>query len=390
MFNFIKGLSRRGHQIHLVSTALDSVSPSIANAVAEYCDSLHLVHHPQSTWRRLCWIFGSLLLRKPFVVFKHAPASLGRTVRNVVSKVQPDVILLEFHYLSDSVRGIGLPKVVDMHNIDHVLYERLAHTSGWGLKKIHGLLQRPIMYNFERKIPDRFQACLTVSENDASILRRVTGAAAIWVVPNGVDVDYFRPGRESHSRRWDLIYVGSMDYYPNIDAVLFLCRRIMPIVWSSRPETSLIIVGRDPSPAVKRLSRDPRIIVTGEVQDVRYYWERASIAVLPLRIGGGTRLKSLEAASMAKPIVGTPIGLEGVPFSHNEHAILAERIDDFALAILDLLENGDKRTALGHAARSFVLEHYSWSRIVERLEVVLDHVVSQQTKPIVGARVWSG
>lgn len=373
MFNIIRELALRHHQIHLVSSLIEPVLSSYVGVLSGFCASLHFVPRPQSVYLKAIWMLCSLLRRKPFVIFKHTSRFLPKIVEDVAGKVRPDVVLVEFHYISECIGKLRLPSVVDMHNIDYVLYERFAQAPRWGIKKIHGMLQSPLMYNFEKGIPHRFQACITVSDKDASLLRQISGATNIWVVPNGTDVEYFKPDCQVSSQ-WDLIYVGSMDYYPNVDAVLFLAEEILPKIWETHPDVSLVIVGRNPTPAVKSLAKDARITVTGAVDDVRYYWNRASIAILPLRVGSGTRLKALEAASMGKAIVGTPVGLEGIAFEHNYNAIIAENATDFAQSVLDLLENPDKRKLLGERARSLVVQHYSWSKCVQVLEEILENV----------------
>jgi len=307
-------------------------------------------------------------------VYKHASRSLQRIVRSVVTRERPEVALVEFHYIANCVEGINLPRVVDMHNVDYVLYERFARNPRFGLKKIHGWIQRPLIYNFERQIPRRFDACVAVSKKDAIVLRNVSGASNITVVPNGVDTEYFKPSPKILPLKYDLVYVGSMNYYPNIDAVLWLCREIMPLIWQRRPQTTLAIVGRNPPNAVEVLQTDSRIRVTGTVADVRPYWSGASVVILPIRIGSGTKLKVLEAAAMGQAMVGTSVAFEGIDFENARHAVYCEQVDELATAVLDLLEDDEKRKRLGLSARQFVCKQYSWSSCVRQLEQVLECV----------------
>jgi glycosyltransferase involved in cell wall biosynthesis len=312
----------------------------------------------------------SVLSRRPFVTLKHTPARLKEVVRSAAHEIKPDAVLVEFHYIYDSVEGLAARRVVDMHNVDHLLYDRFARSPRWNAKKIHGWLQRRFMVDFERKLPGRVDACVTVSEQDCHALKTLSGADNIVVAPNGVDTEYFVP-QVASAQRFDLLYLGSMDYYPNVEAGLFLCREVMPRVWARRPETTLAIVGRDPTPAVRACGRDARITVTGSVADVRPYLAGASVFVAPLRVGGGTRLKVLEAAMMAKAIVGTPIGVEGIALEHERHALIADGVDGLVEAVLRLLNDPTLRDQLGQAAHSVVSERYDWSLVAAQVESAL-------------------
>jgi glycosyltransferase involved in cell wall biosynthesis len=162
-----------------------------------------------------------------------------------------------------------------------------------------------------------------------------------------------------------------MDYFPNVDGVIFLVRQVMPRVWEREPETRVAIVGRDPAPSVRALERDSRVIVTGSVPDVRPYLEAATVIAVPVRAGSGTRLKALEAAAMGKAIVATRLGLEGLAFSHGMHAWLADEPESFAAGILALIADCRLRRQLGRAARLLVEERYDWRRCAELLDLAL-------------------
>jgi sugar transferase (PEP-CTERM/EpsH1 system associated) len=369
MFNVIKQLAK-SHEIHLISVTLQPLMTGHHDALTPFCASLRIVPQPSASWRIPFRVAKSILTRKPFVVFKHLPKELPRVVDTMVSEVRPDVVLVEFHYLSDCLKGLDVHRVVDMHNLDTMLYDRFAHGPRWGLKKIHGRMQRGLMREFESQLPRRFDACVTVSDNDATLLKTWSNASNIYTAPNGVDVDYFTPGTIP-LRQLDLVFTGSMDYYPNVDAVLFLCREVMPSLWARRPQTTLAIVGRNPTSAVKALGNDPRITVTGAVADIRPYLIQSAVVVVPLRMGGGTRLKVLEAAAMGKAIVGTPIGFEGIEVVPNQHVLVSDNAGDFAQAVFDLLTQPALAERLGLAARNLICEHYSWPACVARLEEVM-------------------
>ena len=191
--------------------------------------------------------------------------------------------------------------------------------------------------------------------------------APIHVVPTGVDTTFFTPavGPVTSSRR--LVFTGSMDWLPNEDAMLFFCRDILPSIRAEEPEVTLSIVGRAPTPAVARLAQDSGITVTGRVDDVRPHISESAVYVVPLRIGGGTRLKIFEAMAMGKAVVSTAIGAEGLPVRDGEHLLFADEPVAFATAVVRVLRDADGRRRLESAARALVVEQYDWSAVAHEL-----------------------
>jgi glycosyltransferase involved in cell wall biosynthesis len=162
-----------------------------------------------------------------------------------------------------------------------------------------------------------------------------------------------------------------MDWLPNEDAMLFFCRDILPIVRAEEPDVTLSIVGRAPTPAVRKLAADHGIVVTGRVDDVRPFMREAAVYVVPLRIGGGTRLKIFEAMAMGKAVVSTTVGAEGLPVTGGEHVMIADEPDTFARAIVRLVRDVDRRRALEATARALVVEKYDWSVVAGELDEAL-------------------
>jgi glycosyltransferase involved in cell wall biosynthesis len=192
----------------------------------------------------------------------------------------------------------------------------------------------------------------------------------VHVVPTGVDTAYFAP-RTAVVRPRHLVFTGSMDWLPNEDGVQHFVRDVLPLVRRAEPSTTLSIVGRAPTPAVQRLADEYGVQVTGRVDDVRPYMAEAAVYVVPLRIGGGTRLKIFEAMAMGKAIVSTTIGAEGLPVDPGLHLAIADDAPSFARAVIHLLQNQTERARLGDAARHLVLERYDWAAVAGHLETAL-------------------
>jgi glycosyltransferase involved in cell wall biosynthesis len=208
---------------------------------------------------------------------------------------------------------------------------------------------------------------LTVSEEDATALGALEPRGRYRVVPNTIDPDAY-PRRESRSTRPAVLFSGTLDYRPNADAARWLLDEVMPTVWERVPEARIFVVGRRPAAdLVARGQRDARIAVTGEVESVDPYWARASVYVLPMRGGGGTRLKALEAMASHLPIASTPMGMEGIAAQDGTHYLAGETADALADAVTRLLDDQGLRERLADAAGLLVRRRYDWRVVAPRL-----------------------
>jgi len=216
---------------------------------------------------------------------------------------------------------------------------------------------------------------VAVSEADRAALQRLVPGLDVTIVPNAVDVATYTSNDIQPSRLppRSLIFTGKMDFRPNVDAVLWFCQEVLPQIRRKLPDARFYIVGQSPHRRVLRLADDPAVTVTGYVDDVRSYIAGACVYVVPLRIGGGTRLKVLEAMAMGKPIVSTSLGCEGFEgLETGQELSLADTQDDFAQRVIELLGDASRREKLGQAARRFVEQRYDWRLIVPRLEQIYE------------------
>lgn len=229
------------------------------------------------------------------------------------------------------------------------------------------------MLRYEGRTLKRFDGVLAVSDADRDTFDRIYPGAIrepAHVVPTGVDTEFFKPmSSPAGSRR--LVFTGSMDWLPNEDAMVFFCRDVLPLVRSEEPDVTLSIVGRAPTPTVLKLGEQRGVHVTGRVDDVRPYISNAAVYIVPLRIGGGTRLKIFEAMSMGKAVVSTTVGAEGLPVTNGEHVLLADDPRMFARDVVCLLREDGRRRQLERVARALVVERYDWSAVAGELEEAL-------------------
>lgn len=264
----------------------------------------------------------------------------------------------------------GLPCVLDEHNVESLILDRCAEVERNYLKRKLFKSQARKMGIFESNLTREFSKCLTVSQADKENLSQLSGIGAnIEVIPNGVDIEYFKsPVHSPQSTENALVFTGSMDWLPNNDAAIYFCREILPLIWLKDTRVKFYIVGKNPSDELLKLSKqDNRIVVTGAVNDVRPYIAEAKVFVVPLRIGGGTRLKILEAFAMEKPVVSTTIGAEGIEYSEDVNILLADNPQGFADKVIALLNNCEDAQKIGFSARRLACEKYDWGIVVKKL-----------------------
>jgi glycosyltransferase involved in cell wall biosynthesis len=236
------------------------------------------------------------------------------------------------------------------------------------------------MQRFEKEACRRFDAVIAVSAEDRDQMRDEYGVNAVFEVPTGVDTDFFTPSRKERIDPHNVVFTGSMDWLPNEDAIRYYTDHILPLVRRSIPDASLTVVGRNPYPSLLELSRrDPSIIVTGRVDDVRPYMERAAVYVVPLRIGGGTRLKIFEAMAMEKAIVSTTVGAEGLPVTDGRELRIADTPETFAAALVYLLTKPEAARKLGQASARVVRERFGWNGVAKRFAEICETTVTKHS-----------
>jgi glycosyltransferase involved in cell wall biosynthesis len=262
--------------------------------------------------------------------------------------------------------------ILFQHNVETLIWQRHHQEARDPLRKFYFGLQARRMEALESRVCRQVAHVIAVSEADAQLMRSRFGISHVSVVPTGVDLDFFAPPSAA-APVGDLVFVGAMDWLPNVDAILFFVREILPLIRRQRPGCTLTVAGRNPVPEIRALAhRDPLIRVTGTVDDIRPYLWGSAVSIVPLRIGGGTRLKIYEAMAARIPVVSTSVGAEGLDVRSPDHFLLADTPAAFAEACLALLEAPARRARLAGAAWNRIAERYSWSRIAARFEEILE------------------
>jgi sugar transferase (PEP-CTERM/EpsH1 system associated) len=312
----------------------------------------------------------------PYTVMRYRSAKMAGRLRTLLATGDYDVFVCDF--LQPSINCLGLPfkpAILFQHNVETVIREGLAAHTANPLKSVYLRHDALKLRHYERRAASAFDHCIMVSEEDRETMRRRHGVTHTSAIPMAVDSDYFTPADNVESPRPEIVFVGSMDMLANQDAVSFFTNTILPLVRREVPAASLTIVGSNPTPAVSRLAADRQICVTGTVDDVRPYLRAAQLVVVPLRIGGGTRIKIFEAMAMGKPVVSTPLGAEGLPVTNGTNIVLEDSPRAFAAAIARLLRAPAERRDIGQAGRLLVSQ-YTWERAATRFSEICASVVA--------------
>ena len=312
------------HEVHYACLSYQK-SPEGARRAAEYASHVYAVPHKiadkTSPAFAIALITG-LIAPEPVAVFRYRSNELRATVDRLRREGSFDAVVCDF--LNSAPHFSDLSGVVlFQHNVESVIWRRHVENAPTPLHKAYFGLQARRMLAYERSVCTSVASVIAVSDRDAQTMRDLYGVKHVGVVPTGVDLEYFTP-REESAPTVDLAFIGSMDWMPNVDGVLWFASEVLPRIRSKAPDCTVAIIGHKPPPEITKLGeRDPGIRVTGTVDDVRPWLWSASTAVVPLRIGGGTRLKIYEAMAARTAVVSTTIGAEGLGIWPGENSLIA-------------------------------------------------------------------
>lgn len=306
----------------------------------------------------------------PFAVSKFTHPEVKRVVATSLREKKFDVVVCDFLAASLNFPDVlATPTVLFQHNVESALWRRRASTESNTAKRLVYQIEANKMARYERAALHKFHHVIAVSEHDRQQMIAMSAGSGITVVPTGVDIQKYAVVAPAKADPPRIIFTGSMDWEPNIDAVVYFCRNVFPRVRAEFPSAVFQIVGRTPHARVKQLASDS-VEVTGTVPSVAEYLRDATLVVVPLRIGGGTRLKIFEAMAMGKAVISTSIGAEGLDVQSGRDLILVDDAAAFAEAIVLLLRDGRLRRQYEDAATKLAAQ-YDWSNIVQRFVEVL-------------------
>lgn len=362
------------HEVHYVCFA-DLEQTEGPSRAPEYCSKFYEIPHyaPEKSLLSpafLGQLAAGLISPLPVAVNRWRSVEMKQFIEQLAAREPFDAMVCDFLFPAPNLPDLSRC-VLFQHNVEALIWKRHAEQAGALLKRLYFHLQARRMFDYEREVCRRVKRVVAVSESDARLMREMYGVASVQAIPTGVDVDYFRAPANAAPVA-DLVFLGSMDWMPNIDGIQWFCREILPLIRRERPQTTVAVVGRKPTSAVQALAaQDSRLQVTGTVPDVRPYLWGAALSVVPLKVGGGTRLKIYEAMAAGVPVVSTSIGAEGLEIQDGHNIALADDPAVFAERCLHLLASAEARQQLAASALAMVTHKYGWDSIARQFEAFL-------------------
>ena len=384
-WHLMRQLARR-HEITYLSFVDPSTAPEHLRGMLEVCSSVETVPRrdpPKGSWRFRVDAASYIVDSAPYAIAKYRSSVYRQRLSDLLRHRRFDVIVCDFLVpLVNTPEQLPCPAILFTHNVESEIWRRHAATAANAVTRALLRQQWRRMLRFEARALARCDLVLCVSDADVATFSRLYPEAArrsIHVVETGVDTGYFRPDTRP-ARRAHLVFTGSMDWLPNEDGMTYFVNEILPRIRAVEPSATLSIVGRAPTAAVRKLSGHGGIEVTGRVDDVRPHIAGGDVYVVPLRIGGGTRLKIFEAMAMGRAVVSTTVGAEGLPVTPGRDIVIADEPDRFASAVVDLIRNHEARRRIEAAARQLVTDRYDWSAVAQQFELALTKATGEPAR----------
>jgi sugar transferase (PEP-CTERM/EpsH1 system associated) len=365
-YHMLKELKKEHHITYLTLDDGKAAADALEKA-AEYASEVVTIPHqtaPKFSSKFYLELIGNIVSDLPYALQKYVSPEMRQKIESTTAENKFDILICDFLAPAVNVPSeLAIPTLLFQHNVEAMIWQRHLEVARNPLKKAFLKKQWRRMWEYEGRACRRFNHVVAVSKEDADTMTREYKVKNISDVPTGVDTEYFRPSKRSDQIAPEIVFTGSMDWLPNEDAIQWFTKEILPVIKAKVPNATFTVVGRNPFPSLLELSRrDSSIKVTGRVPDVRPYMEKASVYVVPIRIGGGTRLKIYEAMAMGLPVVSTTVGAEGLGVSDSEGVTIRDCAGEFAETTIGLLTNPCRAADVGCQARKFVQSKISWSQ----------------------------
>jgi len=381
VFETLRHLSCK-HDVTLVAAARDQAEVDQSEALSGTCKRIEtsiLSRGAEATIRRLC---GGMIQGMPVIQSYYYDRKLAEKVCTLTSQEAYDIIQIEHAYMAQYLSAVSpisrAQKVLSMHNVESIRFEREIRYGSWNARRVGILWDQCFARPWEERAIGKFDGIVAVSDLERAWIHAHVANARIEVVPNGVDTKYFYPcpvKRVSPT----IVFTGVMDYPPNIDAAMWFCNEILPILQREVPNICFKIVGSKPTGKILELGKRQGVHVTGEVADIRPYVAESLAVVVPLRSGGGTRLKILQAMAMGCPVISTGLGAEGLEVTAGETILIANDAEQFVNYVLLLMKSPEVADRLGKAGRQLVTEKYDWEICLRRLENLYERLLESES-----------
>lgn len=377
-YNLLKLLSNN-NKIFFLGFVKNKRELEYKHELKKFCATVDLLLIPVGKWRWRLFLslFLNLFSPLPFTVQKYVRTEASQRIRQILKENRIDLVHVDLLHMGTYYKDIRqIPKILDNHNVESLRMLRWAKIEKNAFMKLYLYLQYFKLYHFEKNICSKFDKCTVVSDFDKEELMKMSPKASFVTIPNGVDIEYFKP-QNGESEAHSLVWTGGLRDVNNRNAVHYFLHEILPLIQTKIPDVKVSIVGGAPTPELlKQAQENPNIKAVGYVEDVRPYMQRAMVFIAPLKSGSGTKLKVLNALSLGNAVVTTSIGAEGIKVINNENIIIADDPQEFADKTVYLLENPEIARKMGEKARRVVEKYYDWEIIGHKIRKEY-HEVSQ-------------
>jgi sugar transferase (PEP-CTERM/EpsH1 system associated) len=367
--------------VHHVTLLIVTDDPPVAArdgaALNTQLEALRIVEVPLSRCKR-AWQVVAAASRRPSMTLRFSPPRAGRAIRALLATEQFDAVVYQGSIMADHRLPPGPRVVIDEHNLEYELMQRSAAQAWSTPRRLYYALEAAALKRVELRLLARSDLVSVPSERERELLGALLPNDSVVVTPNGVDTEAFVPDPERADTPGRVILTGSMDYHPNEQAAHYFADTVWPRVRAEVPDATWYLVGARPPASFQRLAALPGVTVTGSVAETQPYLAAAAVAIAPLRVGGGTRIKILEALAMGKAVVTTVLGCEGLDVTSGEHLLVADDPVEFAEAVIRLLRDDAQRARLGAAGRALVERQYTWARSGHALVQAVERCVAER------------
>jgi len=378
-FAFLKNLAAR-HEIILLSFNRQDDDPYGLHELRRICSKVLIVPltNKQLGKNKRKEQLLSIFRRKPYQYVLNYSHLMQKRIVQLSLKHDFDIVQVEFSQMGYYHLPPSSINVLDQHNVEAEILHHNYLSERASFRKLCSYFEWKKFMSDEIAICNKFSACLATSDLDKATIAKSLPSTDIHVIPNGVDSKYFQPDPSVLPEKNVILFTGTINSFPNTDGLKFFLKEIFPLIQQELPTVQFIIAGKNPPQAIENYARQPNITVTGYVKDMRTCFTKASAVVVPLRIGGGTRLKILEAMAMGVPVVSTAIGAEGLEVVHGENILIADEPSEFAQEVIHLIRNKVLQKKLVNNGRQLIETKYDWTLITNNLEQTYEHLLHKQ------------
>jgi len=369
-YNQIKYLSEH-NEIHLCALTDISLKPEHIAAMEPFCKSVEVIRLPRF------WIFVNILLAflkgRPFQTGYFYNKSAHRKITSIINEIKPDHIYCQLLRVAEYVRKNPVTKTLDYQDVFSEGVNRRIRTAAFYLKPVLRIEYKRLC-KYEREIFDDFDHKTIISKPDRDLIPH-PDRDQIEIIINGVDTDFYKP--MITNKEYDIVFIGNMGYPPNVNAAVYLVKKILPLVQKQLPETTVVLVGANPHPDVCALKSD-RVNITGWVEDLREYYAKARIFIAPMQIGTGLQNKLLEAMAMKIPCITSPLANNALQAKDEEEILIGNSPKEYAGFIVDLLTHPEKSEKIAAKGHEFVKRSYNWKTATDKLESLINKNKTQK------------